>query len=223
VIKRLVTIIVSIISVAIAIVIIINFTDITDLFSRDREIIPIVIESIESISRLETTRMTLTGQDIEVERSGVRLIGGNILPEWIDGRTIRLSAAGEVIAGIDLANLEENDIQFNENELRINLPEAEILTWRLDNRATRVYSRSSGAFRWVPDLDLESEARQRAEFAILHAACQGEILERAGTDAIEAVQEILEGVAELSDVELNISIAPINDARCRSAARLVSN
>ena len=105
----------------------------------------------------------------------------------------------------------------------VRLPSPEILTWKLDNRTTRVLDRSRGVFRWVGDIDidLEGEARQQAEYGILHAACEAEILPRASADAIKAVEDFIATVDVAEAFTFEIEVASLNTQRCNSVARLM--
>lgn len=134
-----------------------------------------VIKEIRELRRLETASFTIE----KVIDAGT---DGNRFQEILFGDRILLIAHGEVIAGIDLSKLTENDIVIQDKTLRMQLPKPEILVTRLDSDETRVYDRDQGLLS-RGNKDLESVARQEAEKAIRQAACEGKILDEAAKNA----------------------------------------
>ena len=100
------------------------------------------------------------------------------LPNFLAGDKLLLVAHGEVIAGIDLGQFKAGDVQVNGDAVHVRLPAAQILTTRIDNGRTRVYSRTTGLLV-ATDPNLESEVRQTAEQQIAQAALDDGILEKA--------------------------------------------
>jgi hypothetical protein len=87
-----------------------------------------------------------------------------------------------VIAGIDMAKMDEADLWLENGVLKVRLPEAEILVATLDNNKSYVYDRDTGILT-NPDPDLETLARQVAEEEILNTALEDGILEQARVNA----------------------------------------
>jgi hypothetical protein len=87
-----------------------------------------------------------------------------------------------VIAGVDLAKLEVDDLWWDSGVLYVQLPEAEIFIATLDNDASYVYDRDRGLFT-KGDIHLETSARQYAEDEIEKAALEDGILEMARLNA----------------------------------------
>jgi len=147
---------------------------------------PTVVEKIRQLSRLETVVYSL---DKIVE-------GGRqspYLPDFLAGDKLLLVAHGEVIAGIDLGQLKAGDIEVKGDAVRVKLPQTQILSTRIDNGRTRVYSRTTGVL--VPtDPNLESEVRQTAEQQIGQAALADGILEKARVNARASVTALLYGL-----------------------------
>ena len=102
----------------------------------------------------------------------------NVLQQFLFGDKILLIARGQVIAGFDLSQISDKDIEVTGKNLRITLPEPQILVTTLDNTQTRVYDRQKGILS-PGNKDLEPEARQAAEASIKDAACKGGILKQA--------------------------------------------
>jgi hypothetical protein len=147
---------------------------------------PTVVEKIRQLSRLETVEYSLD-KVVEGERQSV------YLPNFLAGDKLLLVAHGEVIAGIDLGQFKAGDVLVNGDTVHVHLPPAQILTTRIDNGRTRVYSRTTGLL--VPsDPNLESEVRQTAEQQIAQAALGDGILEKARQNAKTSVTALLYGL-----------------------------
>ena len=146
----------------------------------------VIIERIQALSRLETASYTVQTV-IEVQQRQ-----GDPLTDWLAGDTLLLIARGSVIAGVDLGELDAEDVSLapDGQTITVHLPPARIVRAALDTAGTRVYSRQRGWFA-PPNLDLETLARQEAEAQILHLACDDGILIRAADQAAATMQRIL--------------------------------
>ncbi len=147
---------------------------------------PTVVEKIKQLSRLETVEYSLD-KIVEGERQSA------YLPDFLAGDKLLLVAHGEVIAGIDLGQFKTGDVQVNGDTVHVRLPAAQILTTRIDNGRTRVYSRTTGLLV-ATDPNLESEVRQTAEQQIAQAALDDGILEKARQNARTSVTALLYGL-----------------------------
>lgn len=147
---------------------------------------PSVVEKIRQLSRLETVEYSLD-KIVEGERQSA------YLPNFLAGDKLLLVAHGEVIAGIDLGQFKAGDVQVNGDTVHVRLPAAQILTTRIDNGRTRVYSRTTGLLV-ATDPNLESEVRQTAELQIAQAALDDGILEKARQNARTSVTALLYGL-----------------------------
>jgi hypothetical protein len=147
---------------------------------------PTIVEKIRQLSRLETVEYSLD-KIVEGERQSA------YLPNFLAGDKLLLVAHGEVIAGIDLGQFKAGDVEVNGDTVRVHLPAAEILTTRIDNGRTRVYSRTTGLLV-LSDPNLESEARQTAEQQIAQAALGDGILDKARQNARTSVTALLYGL-----------------------------
>jgi hypothetical protein len=141
----------------------------------------VVIKHIKDLGRLETTEFGMqTVIDLKNEPS-------NLWEQVVGSDKLLLVAEGEVVAGFDLAKVEEEDIQVNGTSVIITLPAPEILYSRIDNERTYVYERETGLLV-TPDKSLEGRARQLAEEALVDWALRRNIqdeAERAGRLQIE--------------------------------------
>jgi hypothetical protein len=146
---------------------------------------PTVVRQIQQLQRLETVSYTMD-----------KIISGEhanaYLPKFLAGDRLLLVVHGEVIGGINLANLHPGDVQVQGQKVTIHLPAAELFSTRIDNARTKVYSRDTGLFS-SPDPDLESEVRQEAERQLQQAALQDGILNTAADNARSTISGMLQG------------------------------
>jgi hypothetical protein len=147
---------------------------------------PSVVEKIRQLSRLETVVYSLD-----------KIVGGErqsaYLPDFLVGDKLLLVAHGEVIAGVDLGQLKPNNASVHGDAVQVRLPAPQILTTRIDNGQTRIYSRTTGLLV-PPDPNLESEVRLAAEQQITQAALSDGILDKARQNARSSVTALLYGL-----------------------------
>lgn len=147
---------------------------------------PALIERIQKLSRLET-----------VDYSVDKIVEGDreyaLLPNFLTGDKLLLIAHGEVIAGVDLSQLESNDLSVHGDAVTLHLPVAQVLTSRLDNQQTRIYSRTTGLLVSA-DPNLESAVRLAAEQQLTQAAIAQGILLKARQNAQASLTTLLYGL-----------------------------
>ena len=147
---------------------------------------PTVVNRIQQLQRLETVVYSM-----DKVVTGKR--ENSILPDFLAGDKLLLLVHGEVIAGIDFSALEASSVTVDGKSVRLKLPEAQVLTTRLDNDKSRVYSRETGLL--VPtDPNLESEVRREAEHQLQSAALADGILQTAQKNARSTVTSLLQGM-----------------------------
>jgi hypothetical protein len=146
---------------------------------------PTVVHQIQQLQRLETVSYSMD-----------KIISGEhdnaYLPKFLAGDRLLLVVHGEVVGGINLASLQPGDVQIQGQKVSIHLPPAEVLSTRIDNARTRVYSRDTGLFS-SPDPNLESEVREEAERQLRQAALQDGILKIATDNARSTISGMLKG------------------------------
>jgi Na+-transporting methylmalonyl-CoA/oxaloacetate decarboxylase gamma subunit len=147
---------------------------------------PSVVEKIHQLSRLETVVYSLD-KIVEGGRQSA------YLPDFLVGDKLLLVAHGEVIAGVDLGQLKPGDVTVKRDAVQVRLPAPQILTTRIDNGRTRVYSRTTGLLV-ATDPNLESEVRLTAEQQIAQAALDDGILDKARQNARTSVAALLYGL-----------------------------
>jgi hypothetical protein len=148
-----------------------------------------IVQRVQSLSRLETTRYTVEAVVTADEQGFIDTPLGRL---QIGSDRLLMIIHGRVTAGIDLEKLREEDVEMSGDgkRLTINLPPVEIFSVDLDNGKTRVYSRETWLKR--PNPNLESEARQGGEAKILATACEDGVMLRATEDAQRAVDKFVE-------------------------------
>ena len=155
---------------------------------------PSVVMKIRRMNRLETVNYSID-KIVEGQRESI------LWPSFLAGDKIILVAHGEVIAGVDLSRLQAGDVSVTGDSVRVRLPKAEVLTTRIDNQATRVYSRTTGLLVGA-DPNLESEVRGQAERQISQAAIDEGILDKARQNARTSVGALLSALGfQTVDVE----------------------
>lgn len=146
----------------------------------------VVVQEINSLARLETTSYAF--QDVlQIERNQDLLFGAF-------GENLLFVAYGEVIAGVDLSQMQPEDLQVvSPTTVMVHLPDSEIFFTRLDNERSYVANRDVGIFTNA-DPQLETLIRQEAEARMLEAAMGNDILETADAEAEAFMRSFLEGL-----------------------------
>jgi len=146
---------------------------------------PTIVRQIQQLQRLETVSYTAD-----------KIISGGhanaYLPNFLAGDRLLLVVHGEVIAGINLADLQPGNVEIQRQKVSIHLPAAEVLSTRIDSARTRIYSRETGLFS-SPDPNLESEVRAEAERELQQDALQDGILKTAADNAGSTIAAMLRG------------------------------
>jgi hypothetical protein len=147
---------------------------------------PGVVTAIRDVARLESTTFHIE-KVVEASDAQGRLGG---LVEAKDA--LLLVAVGDVVAGVDLSKLGENDVTVDPSThtLHVRLPAAEVTSATLDEHATHVYSRTTDLLA-VRNEQLEGAARRRAEEQMRDAAIEEGILERARVSADRTLKALL--------------------------------
>jgi len=144
----------------------------------------VVVEGVRELDQLATVRVT---ESIIVTRESA---SDNALDRLFSGEKVLLVATGNVEAGVDLADLGENDVEVRDDTVTIRLPEPEVLSASLDEDETRVYDRDYAPLNLRPNDDLVEEARATAEERIEAAARENGILDTAETNAEDSIRAL---------------------------------
>jgi hypothetical protein len=155
---------------------------------------PTVVDRIQRLQRLETVTYTMD-----------KLVTGEkanpLLPDFLAGDRLLMLVHGDVVAGIDFANLKADDVKVSGKTIRLHLPAAQVFSTRLDSAKTKVYSRQTGLLVST-DPNLETQVRQEAERQLLQAALADGVLKTAQQNASLTLTSLLQGLG-FESVEFN--------------------
>jgi hypothetical protein len=147
---------------------------------------PGVVLAIRDVARLEATSFHIE-KVIEARDEQSRLWG---LVQTRDA--LLLVAVGDVVAGVDLAKMRDDDASVDPttHALRLRLPAPEVTSSTLDDRATHVYARTTDVLADRNE-QLEGTARRSAEEQMRKLAIEEGILERARASADRTLRALL--------------------------------
>jgi hypothetical protein len=157
-----------------------------DLAEPQVDVRSLVIQQIRGASELTTAVFAMQAV---VPTSRDRTLGGYTI-----GKTTLLYIAyGEVRAGVNLADLEAEDVQVLENTIRLRLPAPQILDSKIDVTRSTVYDYDRGFLGLGPDVapELQTLAQQQTLQQVVRAACEQGILNQANERADAAVTQLL--------------------------------
>ena len=152
-------------------------TQVSELLHPTPTVIPdpvTYIHEVRALARLETIQYT-------IEKVITAEINQGVLGPLFGDRVLFVGH-GYVIAGVDMAKMNETDLWLQDGVLNVRLPAAEVFVATLDNERSYVYDRDTGLLTHG-DVNLETTARQAAEQEILNAALEDGILDQAQQNA----------------------------------------
>ena len=160
-----------------------------------------LVTQVRELQRLETASM-------RVVHIGRVTQTYKLVPDALAGDEITFLATGDVIAGIDLSQIKQNDVwRSPDGTLNLRLPPPQILVSRVDNTESRVISRKTGVLRRA-DIDLETRARQHAEQNIRQESLRKGILTMAQQNGEKKMADFLHTLG-FERVRFNETRAPL--------------
>lgn len=144
-----------------------------------------IIHEVRSLARLETIQYTL--EKVITAEKGQNELG------FLFGEKMIFVGHGQVIAGVDMAKMQPQDMWTQGNVLYVRLPAAEVFVTRLDNEKSYVYNRDTGLLT-KGDVNLEKTVRVAAEKEILKAAVDDGIVAQAQQNAEGYLSRMLRGL-----------------------------
>lgn len=105
--------------------------------------------------------------------------------DWLTRERMLLVAYGQVIAGVNLTEVQDEDIRVEGERVTVRLPQAIIISQRVDMERTYVYDYERGFIGSLipPDPNWVIEVQGRAEAVIVERAITDGILDKATTNA----------------------------------------
>jgi len=164
-----------------------------------------VVQQVQQLNQLVTTKYTIQTVVGRGNEGGIFGIGKD---------KILLVAQGRVIAGLDLSQLKESDVQVasDGSSVTVKLPPARIFDYYLIEQNTFVYDRDTGI--WPPaDPNLETEARRAALDEILSSACEAGVMQEANDNAVRAIEQLLRAL-EFQ----RVTVIPSSNSKCEAPA-----
>jgi len=150
---------------------------------------PVTIQQVQTLQQMVTV-------NFEMEKVVEGKTGG-LLPDFLTSDKILLIAHGDVVAGVDLSKMRQEDIKpmTDTNSVTIKLPRAEVFRPDniIDTKKTHVYQRDGGLLP-ITDPNLETRVRQVAGEQILQAAIENGILTKAQQNAETAIRTLIIGL-----------------------------
>lgn len=148
---------------------------------------PIIVEQLQALNRLETARQ-ISRHVIEAKSESP------LLPEFLTKDKLLMLVQTEVIAGIDLSRITTEAVQVEGRRVVLHLPKPRILSVRIQDEHSRVYSRERGWIVFKPDLDLERQARLKAQADAQEAALRSDVLTTARVNAEKNLLSLLQSL-----------------------------
>jgi hypothetical protein len=145
-----------------------------------------VVTAIRDVAKLESTSFHI--EKVVEARDEQSHVWGLVQAK----DTLLLVAVGDVVAGVDLSKLRDDDVSIDPvtRTVRLRLPAPEVTSSTLDEHATHVYTRSTDVLADRNE-QLEGEARRQAEEQMRKAAVEGGILLRARASADRTLRALL--------------------------------
>jgi len=159
---------------------------VTEVFTPHEEQVDLtaLVTRVRALNRLETASMRVVHVSTVTQSY-------QYVPDGLTGDQLTFLAAGDVIAGIDLSQLRQEDVsREGDGTIVVRLPPSQVLVTRLDNRESHVINRKTGLLRRA-DVHMEGRARQYAEQGIRNEAVNKGILSLASQNAEVKVAELL--------------------------------
>lgn len=155
-----------------------------------------VLRAVRDLARLETASFHME-RVVELTSNQKRLFG---LIEAED--TILLVASADIVAGVDLAALGDDDLELDAEAgtARVRLPHAIVLSSHLDEEHTFVHGRRTDLLARRRE-DLETLARRDAVQTLARSAIEAGILTRAEQSAERVIRSLVESLG-YEDVEI---------------------
>lgn len=175
----------------------------------------LVVHQVQGASELTTA---LFAMESVVPTSRDRTLGSYVI-----GKTTLLYIAyGEVRAGIDLSDMDVDDVTVEGDRLTLRLPPPEILDSKIDVTRSRVYDYDRGFLGLGPDSapELQQMAQQETLSRIVDVACDSGVLDEANERAEVALTRLLSNAGY---EELDIQTQPPSSGECSLPVALSQN
>lgn len=137
-----------------------------------------VVEKIEALGKLETAKYYIKDVVEHTEKE-----------TWLPDPRVLLILSGEVTGCIDLSKLDSTSIIFDENVVKIRLPQPEICNYKINHQESKVYDIQNGFMR---EAEIINRAYKNSENQIKEAAIRMKILDQTTSNAKLILKPLLE-------------------------------
>ncbi len=123
------------------------------------------------------------------------------------GEELVMDVGVRIVAGVNLKHLGEDDVRIDGNSVSITLPPTKVLMVYVDETLTRVVARKKG---WLSshDISLMDAARREAMDAMVMAAIEKGLFQRAGQQAAATVAALARGLG-VENISVSATLPPI--------------
>ncbi len=123
------------------------------------------------------------------------------------GEELVMDVGVRVVAGVNLKHLREEDVIVNGKSVEITLPPTKVLMVYVDESLTRVVHHKAG---WLSERDISmmDKARREAMEALVNAAIDKDLLEKAGEQAATVIAGIARGLG-FEDIKVYPMLPPM--------------
>jgi hypothetical protein len=137
-----------------------------------------IVENVQALGQLVTIQYSIQAVLEETRERGD-------FWDWLTRERLLLVAYGEVIAGVNLAEVTAGDISVEDEQVTIRLPQSIIISQRVDMDRTYVYDYERGFIGDLipPDPNWVIQVESRAESVIVERAVADGILDKAAANA----------------------------------------
>lgn len=123
------------------------------------------------------------------------------------GEELVMDVGVRVVAGVNLKHLREEDVRVRGKSVEITLPPTKVLMVYVDESLTRVVAHKSGWLS-VRDIGMLDSARREAMSALVNAAIEKDLLEKAGDQAAVVIAGIARGLG-FEEITVHSTLPPI--------------
>lgn len=123
------------------------------------------------------------------------------------GEELVMDVGVRVVAGVNLKHLREEDVKVSGKSVEITLPPTKVMMVYVDESLTRVVHHKAG---WLSERDISmmDKARREAMEALVNAAIDKDLLEKAGQQAATAIAGIARGLG-FEDIKVYPMLPPM--------------
>ena len=123
------------------------------------------------------------------------------------GQELVMDVGVRVVAGVNLKHLREEDVVVRGKSVEITLPPTKVLMVYVDESLTRVVTHTSGWFS-AKDIGLMDSARREAMDALVNAAIDKDLLDKAGQQAAATIAGIARGLG-FEEIHVQATLPPL--------------